>query len=196
MKTAILIIEVQNDFFERGVLPAKDTLSLVKPLNEAIGRAMANSMPCVYTRDWHPANHCSFVAQGGTWPQHCVQNSAGACFADGLIVSDNAIIIDIETEPFENNARCSAFENTELLQVLERLQIETLIVTGIATDYSVKTTVLDAMQLGFTVIVLTDLVRSIDIKPNDSAKALEEMNEAGATMMTSNTFFIHLEMPL
>jgi nicotinamidase/pyrazinamidase len=189
MNWALLVIDVQNDFCEGGVLPAKDTLSLIQPLNNFLNRAISHDILCIFTRDWHPPNHYSFDAQGGPWPVHCVQNSDGAQFPNGLIIPHSARIIDIEKNNIHNNMTYSAFENTDLNQLLENLKIINLIATGISTEYCVKATVLDALHHGFKICVLTDLIRSINVQPNDSDKALEEMKSAGATLLTSKDWY-------
>jgi len=191
MDTALVVIEVQNDFCEYGTLPAKNTNSLIEPLNRVINWAISKDYHCIYTRDWHPENHYSFVAQGGVWPPHCVQNSFGADFALGLLVPEQAIIIDIEKDSLLVNMRCSAFKNTDLKQILDKLEIKNLIVTGIATDYAVKSTVLDALQLGYNVTVLIDLIRPIDINPEDSAKAIKKMEASGALLLESNDLYMN-----
>jgi len=188
INTALLVIEVQNDFMDNGSLPAKDTASLVQPLNHLLKWVESNDLKCIFTRAWHPANHCSFVNYGGIWPPHCVQGTKGAEFASGVRVPNFSTIIDIETEPQDNNPRCSAFENTDLERILKEANIHSLAVCGIATDYSVKTTVFDALKLKFDVTVLTDLVRPIDVAPGDSAIALSEMLAGGAALMTSSQF--------
>lgn len=192
MCIALLVIEVQKDFCDGGVLPAKNTASLIPPLNELIHWSVSRHIPCIYTRDWHQADHCSFINQGGPWHPHCVQNTPGSEFADGLVIVDAAVIIDIEKESLQNNMTCSAFENTNLYQTLKDQKITDLIVTGIATDYSVKTTVIDALRFGFDVVVITDLVRPIDNKPNDSNSALEEMESAGAVLLATKDWYANL----
>jgi nicotinamidase-related amidase len=186
MRIALLIIDVQIDFCEGGILPAKDTLSLIKPLNDLIYWSVSKNILCFYIRDWHPPEHCSFIPYGGSWPIHCVQNTEGSQFANGLVIDEDAIIINIESESIICNKSYSAFENTELKQKLLDMNIDKLIVTGIATEYCVKSTIMDALHFGFQVNVLTDLVRPIDIQPSDSAKALKEMESAGAILLTSN----------
>lgn len=189
MESALIVVEVQNDFCESGTLPAKNTNSLIEPMNKIIKWAILKEYHIFFTRDWHPEDHYSFVSQGGVWPPHCVQNSFGADFAKGLIVPDSAIIIDIEKDSLLVNMRCSAFINTSLKQILEKLEIKKLIVTGIATDYAVKSTALDALQLGYDVTVLTDLIRPIDIQADDSNKAIRKMKDAGAILLESIELF-------
>jgi len=182
---ALIVVDVQRDFCEGGVLPAKQTRSLIPPLNAVIDRCVQNEVACVFTRDWHPANHCSFQSQGGPWPPHCVQGTRGAEFAVGLQLPDSRLVIDIEKDSNTRNMGYSAFENTNLEAELCNRRITELAVCGIATDYCVKATVLDAIRCGFQVAVLTDLVRPIDLQPGDSARALAEMKSEGAKLLTS-----------
>lgn len=185
IKRALVVIDVQRDFCDGGVLPAKNTGSLISPLNAAIASCNNNGITCVFTRDWHPPDHCSFLAQGGPWPSHCVQGTLGAEFADGLQFPSAALVIDIEKDSDRLNSGYSAFENTDLETELHAQHIKEIATCGIATEYCVKATVLDALRAGFRVIVLTDLVRPIDLNPDDSLKALAEMQASGATFLTS-----------
>ncbi|MHC1706971.1 MAG: isochorismatase family protein [Bacteroidales bacterium] len=184
-RVAILIIDVQNDFCQEGILPAKDTITLIKPLNKLIFWALNRDHICIYTRDWHPSNHCSFKPYGGTWPPHCIQGSYGAKFTDGMLVPYSSIIIDIEKEAGQSNVTYSAFENSSLKDELLRLKIDHLAAVGIATEYCVKATVLEGMEFGFSFTVLSDLVRPINVNPDDDLRALEEMKAAGAKINNS-----------
>ena len=184
MKKALIIIDVQNDFCDGDVLPARNTDSLISPLNAAIAWSIQHGITCVFTRDWHPANHCSFQSQGGPWPTHCVQGTPGAEFATGLQLPNSALVIDIEKDSDKANMGYSAFENTNLEAELRTRRITEVTACGIATDYCVKATVLDALRCGFRTSVLTDLVRPIDVHAGDSANALAEMKSAGATLLT------------
>ncbi len=185
MNKALIIIDVQKDFCEGGVLPARNTFSLIEPLNDAINWSVKHNILCVFTRDWHPQDHASFIAQGGCWKPHCVQDSIGAEFAEGLFIPFSSLIIDIETDSNKLNTTYSAFENTNLESELHRMGIAEIAATGIATDYCVRATVLDALHYGFKSNVLTDLVRSIDILDIDSIEALGEMESEGAKLLTS-----------
>jgi nicotinamidase/pyrazinamidase len=182
---ALIVVDLQRDFCEGGVLPAKHTPSLIAPLNAAIAWCVKNEVVCVFTRDWHPINHCSFQSQGGPWPSHCVQGTPGAEFALGLQFPDSALVIDIEKDSATRNMGYSAFENTNLEDELRSRGITDLAACGIATDYCVKATVLDALRSGFRVGVLTDLMRPIDVNPGDSVKALAEMKASGAVLLAS-----------
>jgi nicotinamidase/pyrazinamidase len=193
MNKVLIVVDVQRDFCDGGVLPAKDTSSLISPLNIVIELCIRNEVLCVFTRDWHPPDHCSFHSQGGPWPPHCIQGTPGAEFAAGLQFPDSGLVIDIEKDSNTRNMGYSAFENTNLETELQNRQIQEVAVCGIATDYCVKATVLSALQSGFQVSVLTDILRPIDISPNDSSKALAEMVASGATLLDSNEWMKNLE---
>ena len=185
VKQALVVIDVQNDFCLGGVLPARDTSSLIQPLNDVVSWSIIHHIVCAFTRDWHPPDHCSFRSQGGPWPPHCIQGTRGAEFAEGLIVPSSSLVIDLEKDSGKANMSYSAFENTNLEQDLHRLQVTRIAATGIATDYCVRATVLDALRCGFKVEVLTDLIRPIDVNDGDAARALKEMTGTGASLSTS-----------
>jgi nicotinamidase/pyrazinamidase len=185
MKKALIVVDVQNDFCEGGVLPAKNTGSLMAQLNAVIELCSREGITCVFTRDWHPEDHCSFIAQGGPWPPHCVQGTPGADFAAGLKFPQAALVIDIEKDSNKRNLGYSAFENTNLESELRAQGIKEIATCGIATEYCVKATVMDALRVGFRVIVLTDLIRPIDVVSDDSSKALADMRAAGVVLLTS-----------
>jgi nicotinamidase/pyrazinamidase len=189
-KKALLVIDVQKDFCCGGVLPAKDTQSLIQPLNKVIGWSVDHDIVCVFTRDWHPSDHCSFIPQGGPWPPHCIQGTQGAEFAEGLIIPVSSLVIDIEKDSSKANMGYSAFENTNLEESLHSLGVTDIAASGIATDYCVRATVLDAIRFGFKVSVLIDLIRPIDVRPGDSEKALKDMSNAGANLLTSKQWMI------
>jgi nicotinamidase/pyrazinamidase len=184
VKPTLIVVDVQRDFCEGGALPVRNASSLISPLNAAIEVCIARAIPCVFTRDWHPPNHCSFQSQGGPWPTHCVQSTPGAKFATGLQLPRSALVIDIEKDFDKANMSYSAFENTNLSAELRTRHITDVGICGIATDYCVKATVLDALRCGLHTSVLTDLVRPIDVHVGDSVNALTEMQSAGAVLLT------------
>jgi len=193
MKKALIVVDVQRDFCDGGVLPAKDTSNLISPLNAVIASCIRNGVLSVFTRDWHPPDHCSFHFQGGPWPPHCIQGTLGAEFAAGLQFPDSGLVIDIEKDSNTRNMGYSAFENTNLEAELRNGNIQEVAVCGIATDYCVRATVLDALRSGFKVSVLTDLVRPINISPNDPSVALAEMVASGATLLDSTEWMKNLK---
>jgi nicotinamidase/pyrazinamidase len=186
MKKALIVIDVQHDFCEGGVLAARDTNNLIAPLNRFIEMCSTKQIPCFFTRDWHPANHQSFKNNGGPWPVHCVQESWGAAFPSNLLIPKGAIVIDKETLP--EQISYSDFQATGLEEKLRELQIEEIAVCGIATDYCVKAGTLDGLKLGFRVVVFTDLIRPIEVKVGDAAAALKEMSDAGAVLMNCDAW--------
>ncbi len=182
-KYAIVVVDVQNDFCPGGALPVKAGDKVVTPLNEMIQQFDAAGFPVFFTRDWHPPNHCSFKQQGGIWPPHCVKNTTGAEFHPRLKVPRNARIISKATKSDED--AYSGFQGTDLSGRLKRLGVTQLILGGLATDYCVKNTVLDALRDGFGVSVLKDCVKGVEVKRGDSAAALRDMLANGATIIES-----------
>ena len=183
MRPALLVIDVQRDFCPDGALPVKYGDQVVAPLNEAIEAFERLDLPVFFTRDWHPSNHISFKSRGGPWPPHCVQDSEGAEFHPGLRVPREAVVISKGDDP--SAEAYSGFQGTDLEERLQRLQVDRVLIGGLATDYCVKETTMDARRAGLAVEVLKDCVRPVDASPGDGAKALVEMKKAGATLTTS-----------
>lgn len=182
-RSALLIVDVQVDFCPGGALPAPQGATIVPALNRYIAQAVENRMPIYASRDWHPPITTHFKAYGGVWPPHCVQGTAGARFHPDLHLPPDAIAITKGDVP--DREGYSAFDGTtpdgqRLADHLRARQIDTLYVGGIATDYCVKESVLDARQHGFTVRVLPDAITGIDVQPGDAERALAEMRAAGA----------------
>jgi nicotinamidase/pyrazinamidase len=177
---ALLVVDVQKDFLPGGALGVAHGDEVLAPLNRAL-RAFARAARPVYaSRDWHPANHCSFKARGGPWPPHCITGSAGAEFADGLALPPTAVVVSKADTPDAD--AYSAFGGTDLALRLRRDGVRRLVVGGLATDCCVLNTVLDARAAGFDVVLLKDAVRAVDVKPGDGARALEAMRNAGARL--------------
>jgi nicotinamidase/pyrazinamidase len=133
------------------------------------------------TRDWHPANHCSFLAQGGEWPEHCVAHTPGAEFAAALVLPSGARVISKATQP-ESDAY-SGFAGTALHEQLQGARVRRLFVGGLATDYCVLNTVQDALRLGYDVELLLDCIRAVDVRPGDGERAIAAMLAAGAVAL-------------
>ncbi|MDE0486482.1 MAG: bifunctional nicotinamidase/pyrazinamidase [Nitrospira sp.] len=185
-KTVLLLVHLQNDFCPGGALPVPEGDHVIPVANDWIRFFAGQGYGIVATRDWHPANHCSFREQGGLWPPHCVQGSLGAQFHPDLKMPPGTLIVSGATNP--KKEAYSGFDGTTLDERLEDLGAQTLYVIGLATDYCVKQTVLDACKLGFRVVVLSDGVRGTNVKPGDSDRALEAMQEAGAIVADSADF--------
>jgi nicotinamidase/pyrazinamidase len=175
---ALLVIHVQNDFLPGGALAVPGGNEVVPVLNRYIARFRERSLPILATRDWHPPDHCSFREHGGPWPVHCVAGSKGAAFATDLALPKGTPIVSQATRP-EKEAY-SSFEDTELHCLLQNLRVKRLFAGGLATDYCVLHTVLDALALGYRVVVLRDAVRAVDVLPGDGARAFASMEKKGA----------------
>lgn len=184
-KTAIILVDVQNDFCPGGSLAVSDGDAVVEPLNTVAAKVRKAGGLVIATRDWHPVNHISFIKQGGLWPPHCIQNTEGAAFHKELIIEDNDIIIS--KAEAEDDAY-SGFEGTDLEEILRERGIDKLIIGGLATDYCVKNTVLDGLKSGFPVMLLEDAIRAVNVEPGDGKKAITEMKANGARSVVSNKF--------
>lgn len=175
---AVLLVDVQVDFLPGGNLAVRRGDEVVPALNRYVAAASRSSVPVFASRDWHPRNHCSFRARGGPWPEHCVAGTPGAAFAPGLDLPRDAVVISKATTA-EADAY-SAFQGTDLAQRLRKQSVKRLFVGGLATDYCVLNTVLDARKEGFEVLLLADAIRAVDVKPGDGERAEREMRTAGA----------------
>ncbi len=177
MDNALIVVDLQNDFCPDGVLPVADGDKIVPIINNLIPLFEV----VIYTRDWHPENHISFAASpqftDKSWPVHCVANTHGADFHPDLFFNLNAVVIDKGTEP--DIEAYSGFEGTNLAKNLHKLGINTVFITGLATDYCVKATALDAVKEGFKVYLVADAVKGVDNPPGTVANALTEMKQAG-----------------
>lgn len=182
-RTALLIVDVQNDFCPGGSLPVADGDRVVPVLNERIRAFGRAGRPVFFSRDWHPPRTTHFQAQGGPWPAHCVQGTSGAAFRADLEVPKDAIIVSKGMGPDENGY--SAFVGRDeggrgLADLLRDRGIRTILVGGLATDYCVLNSVLEAVEHDFEVEVIADGVRGVEVKPGDTAAAIERMKTAGA----------------
>ncbi|MDP2241986.1 MAG: nicotinamidase [Burkholderiales bacterium] len=175
---ALLIVDVQNDFLPGGSLAVPNGDEVIPVLNRHIALARSRGVPVFASRDWHPIDHCSFQAQGGPWPPHCVADTQGAAFSPGLELPRDAVIISKAMR--EDADAYSSFEGTDLAPQLRKLGVKQLLVGGLATDYCVLNTVLDARQSGFGVLLLADAIRAVNVKPGDGERAERQMAQAGA----------------
>lgn len=175
---ALLIVDVQKDFLPGGSLGVPGGDEIVPTLNRYLAHFVALGLPVIVTRDWHPADHCSFATQGGPWPVHCVAHSSGAEFASGLQLPGTAYIVSKARE--SKQEAYSGFSGTDLERYLRDHQVRRLFVGGLATDYCVLNTVKDASALGYEVVLLQDAIRAVDLRPGDGRRAQEEMQRLGA----------------
>lgn len=178
---ALVLVDVQCDFLPGGSLAVPEGDGVVPLLNAWIDRFVAVALPIIASRDWHPPDHCSFDKQGGPWPPHCVIDTPGAAFAPGLRLPVDMIIVSKGTRP--DDLGYSAFEETGLHRQLQQLGVRRVFVGGLATDYCVLNTVLDAIRLGYEVVLLIDCIRPVDCQLGDGERAISRMWAAGAVVM-------------
>ncbi len=189
-RTALLVVDVQNDFADpSGSLYVTGGEQIVPIVNAEVERAREAGAQVVYTQDWHPEHTPHFQRDGGIWPVHCVEDTHGAEFHGDLIVADSEVV----RKGHDGRDGYSGFSvrdplsgergDTLLHEMLEANGIERLVICGLATDYCVVETVLDARMLGYPVEVLTDAVRAVELQPGDGATALARMREAGAELV-------------
>jgi len=189
-RDALVIVDVQNDFCPGGALPVPRGDEVVPVLNEYIRSFAAADAPVFASRDWHPAQTRHFRESGGPWPPHCVGGSPGAQFHPDLALPESAVVISKGMDPIDHGY--SAFDGVEaegksLASSLHDRGIERIYIGGLATDYCVRASVLDACARGFNVVLLLDAIRGIDVHAGDVQRALEEMERAGARMATLAT---------
>lgn len=201
MKKALIIVDIQNDFCPNGALAVTDGDKIIPIVNELQKKFEL----VIATQDWHPEDHISFAAnhkdkkigeliQLGNitqvlWPVHCTQGSKGAEFVDSLDTSKFTKVfqkgtnreIDSYSGFFDNDGKSS----TGLGEYLKELQVEEVSVLGLATDYCVKFTVMDALKLGFKTNLVLDACRGVNLSPDDVEKAVSDMKNAGAKIVTS-----------
>jgi len=183
-KQALIVVDVQNDFCPGGTLAVAQGDEVVAPLNKMINEFLSKGAPVFKTRDWHQPTTKHFQAYGGTWPVHCVQNTRGAEFHPELKDDPRIHII---SKGLGDTDCYSGFDETDLAEQLHRADIEEVVVGGLATDYCVKNTVLDAIKNGFHVVALEDAMKPVDLQPGDGERAIAEMRAAGAEVVKSTT---------
>jgi nicotinamidase/pyrazinamidase len=186
---ALLIVDVQHDFCPGGALAVEEGDAVVPPLRRLASRFGALGLPVYASRDWHPPDSTHFAKNGGQWPVHCVQGTPGARLREDLELPASTMIVTTGQTRTDEGYSAMAGEvagRGTLLADLQSRKINHLYVGGLATDYCVKHSVLDALHNGVGVTVLTDAIRAVDLKPGDAERALEEMRQAGAEFATSN----------
>jgi nicotinamidase/pyrazinamidase len=182
MSSALLIIDFQNDFTSGGALevPGGDEIA------EPIKRLFPRFDHVFATRDWHPPDHASFETQGGPWPVHCVQGTEGAELHSAMREVPVEAVVDVGSG--REDEGYSGFEKSKLEDLLRANGVDEVAVAGLATDYCVRASTIDACELGFDTTLITDAVRAVDVTPGDGDRALEEMEAAGAKLASSQTF--------
>jgi nicotinamidase/pyrazinamidase len=182
-KKALIVVDVQNDFCPGGSLAVANGDDVVLPLNRLMREFLDHGQPVFKTRDWHSAQTKHFAAYGGTWPVHCVQGTRGAEFHPDLLDDPRITIISKGTDDSADGY--SGFDGTGLADLLREEGVAEVWVGGLATDYCVKHTVLDALREGFAVKALADAMRPVNVNPVDGGHAIEEMRAAGAEIVGS-----------
>jgi nicotinamidase/pyrazinamidase len=179
-KQALIVVDVQNDFCPGGTLAVPHGDEVIAPLNKLIDEFLERGDPVYKSRDWHPPSTQHFTAYGGTWPVHCVQNTEGAQFHPAL--RDDARI-KVICKGLGDTDGYSAFDGTDLDAQLKNDGVEEVVVGGLATDYCVKNTVLEALRQGYKVKAVEDAMRPVELRPGDGERAIEEMRAAGAKIV-------------
>jgi len=185
---ALLIVDVQKDFLSGGALAVPQGEQVIEPLNRWIEHFHAAGLLVIATRDWHPPNHCSFDgscrnrSEGESpWPVHCVAETEGAEFPAELALPKETLVVSKGMQP--DQEAYSGFQGTNLATRLHKRGIERLFVGGLATDYCVLETVLDALREGFQVFLIRDAVRAVNRQPGDGGRAIRQMQESGALLV-------------
>lgn len=187
-RTALVVVDVQNDFADpKGSLYVREGERVAPFVNAEIERARAAGAFIVFTQDWHPASTPHFQTDGGVWPVHCVRDTWGAAFhpglhADGPVVRKGAGGEDGYSGFTVRDPQSGEERSTDLETMLRERGVERAVIVGLATDYCVKATALDALRLGFAVTVLRDGVRAVDLEPGDGERALAEIVRQGGTI--------------
>lgn len=203
---ALILVDLQNDFIPGGALAVQNGDETIPVANRILKEKGRIFDLVVATQDWHPKNHGSFASNNpGTrvgelgkleglpqvmWPDHCVQNTEGARFVDRLDVSKIDKVVQKGTDP-KIDSYSGFFDNghkkaTELNDYLKSKQVDEVIILGLATDYCVKFTALDAVQLGYKTILIKDGSRAVNLQKEDETRALEEMKAAKVIVLTSD----------
>jgi nicotinamidase/pyrazinamidase len=186
-ESALLVVDVQNDFCPGGALPVAEGDRLVPRLNAYLRLFRGGGWPVLASRDWHPAQTTHFQEQGGPWPVHCVQGTLGAAFHPDLDLGQGTLIVSKGMRPDED--AYSAFQARDesgktLHELLRTRGVRRLYIGGLTLDYCVKSSTLDALAAGYAVTVLMDATRAVNVRPHDGELAVEELLRAGAELTT------------
>ncbi|MFL6214177.1 MAG: bifunctional nicotinamidase/pyrazinamidase [Blastocatellia bacterium] len=183
---ALILVDMQNDFCPGGALAVAEGDQVIAVAN----RLMPHFPLVISTLDWHPANHVSFREQGGPWPPHCVQHTFGAELHPALNLEH--INHTFRKASIAERDAYSEFEGVDdegrsLDEYLKSRGVRRVYIAGLATDYCVRATTMDALRLGYETSVVTDGVRAVNVQPDDGDAALAEMREQGARLVTSQS---------
>jgi nicotinamidase/pyrazinamidase len=183
--SALLLVDLQNDFFPGGALAIPGAELLIPLINTYIQHFSRQDWTILATRDWHPPNHVSFSNQQGNWPLHCVQGSRGAQFHSDVVMPPGMIIISKGTDPRKEAKSC--FDGTSLADRLEDFEVQTVFVLGLSIDECITQTVQEACQQGLHVVLLTDATR-IHSNQNEASTPFQEMADAGVFLANTSHF--------
>lgn len=187
MAEALLIIDFQNDFTSGGALEVPNGDEIAEPVQR-----LADRFELIFaTRDWHPPDHASFQAEGGPWPAHCVQGTPGADFHPAMEGIELDAVVDVGRG--RDDEGYSGFEKSDLARILRDHDVDRVYVCGLATDYCVRASAIDACREGFEVIVVEDAVRGVEVAEGDSERALGDMRQAGAEIAGSEEILARAE---
>lgn len=181
-RPALLVVDVQNDFCPGGALGVPEGDRIIPRINRTIKLFVRRGLPVLATRDWHPRVTRHFKEFGGAWPPHCVQGTKGARFHPKLTLPEGAVILSKGMDPDQDSYsgfQALSLQGRDLESVIRDLGIDEVFLCGLATDYCVRATVLDALRRGLRVRVLGDAIRGVDLHPGDSERAVKEMRQAG-----------------
>ena len=180
---ALIIVDVQNDFCPGGSLAVASGDAVARKMTDAARTFAERGAKVFATQDWHPAGHSSFAAQGGQWPDHCVQGTRGAEFHPELQLPDSVGVVRKGASPHAD--AYSGFIDSDLDAQLKAKGVNRVYIGGLATDYCVLNTVIDALSNGYETYVLTDAVGAVDLDPGDGDRALHLMEVNGAVLTTT-----------
>ena len=176
-------MDVQNDFCPGGALAVPEGDKIVPVINKYIRIFAKKKLPIFSTRDWHPVRTKHFKDFGGLWPVHCIQSTQGAAFHPDLKLPKEAILLYKGMDPQEDCYSSFWAEDVRgvtLFKLLKAMSIKEIYISGLATDYCVKFTAMDALKHGFKVKILMDAIKGVDLKPNDSRDAIKKITKMGA----------------
>lgn len=187
LKKALLIVDMQNDFCPGGALGIKDGDRIIPAINKYIKIFSEKKLPVFYSRDWHPKKTKHFKEFGGVWPRHCIQNTKGAEFHPKLKLPKEAILLYKGMDPEKESY--SVFQAQDqngmrFLNLLKILGVEEIYIGGLAADYCVKFSAIDALKERFEVKLLVDAIKGVNLKPEDSESAIREMVGSGVKKIT------------
>jgi nicotinamidase/pyrazinamidase len=187
-RPALLVVDVQNDFCPGGALAVPEGDRIIPRVNRTIELFARRGLPILATRDWHPRVTKHFKEFGGAWPPHCIEGTKGARFHPDLRMPAGSVILSKGMDPEQDSY--SGFQayngqGRDLESVVRDLGVDEIFLCGLATDYCVRATALDATRRGLRIRVLSDAIRGVDLKPGDSESAIREMRAAGVPFVES-----------